>query len=342
MDQDVFDMTDPGYRDLARRLEAFADLRLSPSAAATARMRSAVMHAAHGRAALIATGAASGVAGTSERPSSIERGSASWRAWRRPAAALLAATLTVGLLAGTTFASRPGGPLYAARIWVEMANLPADPVARAEAEATRLDARLEEAEEASAAGDIPAAEAALAAYSTIVAEATEASAGNATATAEIQVAVARHVIVLTLLVDTVPAAARDAVEHALTSSTKVLDDIDRAGGADGADPSHPAQPVTPGAGNDPAGAGTGPAGAGNGPAGARGAGPDRSADPADPATGGGPQKSAAPARTGGQKAQDPNKPAGGTGPSPAPARSNKPSDPPGGDSHPAAGDKATQ
>ena len=54
MDDDVIDQTEPGYIELARRLEAYADLRLSPSAAATTRMRTAVMTAAHRRAALIA------------------------------------------------------------------------------------------------------------------------------------------------------------------------------------------------------------------------------------------------------------------------------------------------
>jgi hypothetical protein len=330
MDQDMFEMTDPGYRDLARRLEVFADARLSPSVAATARMRDAVMQTAHGRAALIAAGAASDGAGTSLGAFSTDRSGGAlrtWRASRRPAAALLAATLTVGLLAGTAMAARPGGPLYAARIWAEMATLPADPVARAAAEATRLDTRLQEAQQASTAGDIPAADAALAAYSTIVDEATQGSAGNTSATDEIEVALSRHVIVLTLLADTVPAQARDAVEHALTSSTKAIDDLDHAGG--GVDPNHPAHPIIPATGSDPAVA------------------PAVGADPADrspdPAKGGAPQKSADPATAGGQaKGQDPAKSAGGTDPSPAPVKTHKPPASPSGDSHPTGADKASQ
>ena len=46
---DVFGPNDPGDPEIERRLEAYADLRLSPSVAATTRMRTAVMSAAHRR-----------------------------------------------------------------------------------------------------------------------------------------------------------------------------------------------------------------------------------------------------------------------------------------------------
>ena len=39
----------------------------------------------------------------------------------------------------------------------------------------------------------------------------------------------RHVVVLTLMVDSVPSQARQAAEQALTSSTMALDDLDKAG-----------------------------------------------------------------------------------------------------------------
>ena len=176
--------------ELANRLEAFADARLGPSMAATARKRTNVMNAAHRRAALVAGdstfGAASATTATIATPAA-ERRSASARTWRRPVVAILAATLAVAMLAGTVSASKPGGPLYATRLWIEMANLPADVVARAQAEINRLDARIQEAQQASAAGDGPATSAALTAYSVIVVEAARGSAGDPTASAAIEV-----------------------------------------------------------------------------------------------------------------------------------------------------------
>ena len=143
-------------------------------------------------------------------------------------------------------------------------------VARAQAEINRLDARLQEAQQASAAGDGPAASAALAAYSVIVVEAARGSAGDPTASAAIEVTVTRHVVVLTPMVDSVPSPARDAINDALSSSTKVLDDldggrawtvaaartmptveVDAAGGRRGRQPNRPASPATrPGAASD--------------------------------------------------------------------------------------------
>ena len=115
--------------------------------------------------------------------------------WRIPAAAILAGCLTLAMLAGTAYAAKPGGPLYAARLWVEMAgNLPAEVVARAEAEISRLDARIPEAQQASTAGDGPAATAALAAYSVIVIEAGRGSGGDRPPAAAIELTVTRHVV----------------------------------------------------------------------------------------------------------------------------------------------------
>ena len=224
MADDAFDLNDPGMLELARRLEAYADARLSPSIAGTTRMRTSVMNAAHRRAARGAGrrhvrcrrrdhgDPCRRSARCRARAPGADRSSRSWpapwpsRCWpaRSPR-------------------RKPGGPLYAARLWIEMANLPAEVVARAQAEINRLDARLQEAQQASSAGDGPAAKAALAAYSVIVVEAARGSAGDPTASAAIEVTVTRHVVVLTLMVDSVPAPARDAVKDALSSSTKVLE-----------------------------------------------------------------------------------------------------------------------
>jgi len=234
---DMTDSIDPGLA-VARRLEAYADLRLSPSVAATTRMRTSVMNDAQRRAALIQADPMRVAARPVRSP------------WRRPVAALLAASLAVGILAGTAFAAKPGGPLYAASLWIEMANLPTDPVARAAAEVSRLEERLLEAQQASRDGNGPAVQAALAAYSTIVADASEASTGDPAESAALEATVTRHISVLTLLVDSVPAPARAAVEHALSSSTKVVDDIKATGGNDGqpgttGQPANTAQPGKP-------------------------------------------------------------------------------------------------
>jgi hypothetical protein len=229
MFQDAMDLTDTGLFELRRRLEAYAEARLNPSMEASTRMRAYVMNVAHRRAALVAADPGFDAAGATAGALVAERSSAASNGWRRAAAALVAAGLTVAMLAGTAYAAKPGGLLYDTRVWIEMANLPADVVARAEAEISRLDARLAEAQQASTEGDVPGAEAAVAAYSVILAEAAQGSAGDPTASASIEIALTRHVVILTALADSVPAPARAAVQHALLSSTKVLDDLDGAG-----------------------------------------------------------------------------------------------------------------
>jgi hypothetical protein len=106
-----------------------------------------------------------------------------------------------------------------------MATLPTDVVARAEAEVERLETRLDEAQRASAAGDGPAVGAALEAYASIVAEAAAGSHGDPAALAAIEISVRRHVSVLTVLAVSVPLPAQAAIQHALSSSSKVLDEI---------------------------------------------------------------------------------------------------------------------
>lgn len=241
MDDDLF-ANDPGSREIERRLRVYGDERLSPSVATTTRMRAEVMTAAHRRMALMtAEGTVSTTAPSRYVPSAAGRS-----AWRRPVLALFAGVLTLGLLAGTAFAARPGGPLYDVRIWAEMATLPADVLARAEAEVERLEARLEEARQASAAGDGPGFEAALEAYASIVEEAALGSQGDPAALAAIGIGVTNHVSVLTGLADRVPAPAQAAIQHALSSSSKVLDDIDKKPpkGTDGSSPGGPAATPT--------------------------------------------------------------------------------------------------
>jgi hypothetical protein len=284
MDDLMFRRDDPRDPEIERLLDAFAELRLSPSVVATTRMRASVMAAAHRRAALLQADATAAVlgsvgatsSGVSRTPGALRSatrvGSQGGLRWRRPVAALLAATLTLGVLASTAAASSAGGALYTSRIWIETVNLPRDVLARAQAEVVRLDRRVQEASDASAAGDTAATEAALEAYSSILAVATSETGGDPTATSTLDESVTRHVVVLTALGGTVPAAARPAIEHALASSTKALEDLEQPGTPPGSNggqggPGTPAGPGTSGGAGAPADPGTqgGPASPGVGP-----------------------------------------------------------------------------
>jgi hypothetical protein len=235
----MFERMDRGSLEVIRRLEAYADARLEPTVAATARMRAAVMVAAHRQAAHLAADAAGATVALTPPAGSHRSASAgthrpSWLdaiAWRRPAAAILVGCLTLGVLAGTALAVRPGGLLYQARIWTEAANLPAADagLARAEAEIQRLGARLDEVEAAAAAGDGAALAAALEAYASIVTEAAAGTAGDPAAAQAVQVAIERHLVVLSLLAATVPAPAQAALQHAIAASTEAIKEIDGAG-----------------------------------------------------------------------------------------------------------------
>jgi hypothetical protein len=233
MNDQMLDLTDPGDRIVGRVLQAYGEAHLSPSMAATSRMRMSVMSAAHRQAALIEADATFGAAGETTAALAARRSAAARATWRRPLAAVLAGCLTMAILVGTAFAAGPGGPLYAARLWTEMANLPADLVDRADAEAHRLERRIQEAQQASTAGDGAATEAALVAYSRIVVEAAEGTDRDPAAAAAIALSVTRHVAVLAQMVDSVPAPARAAIEQALSSSTMALDDLDAAGAKSG-------------------------------------------------------------------------------------------------------------
>jgi hypothetical protein len=225
----TMDPIDPGAYEVIRRLEAFADLRLSPSAAAATRMRANIVEAAFRHATQVPmppAGAASRVAMTA----ALGRRRTLRNDWQRPLGAVFAGCLTLGLLVGAAVSGRPGGLLYEARLWTETANLPADTVARTDAEVARLDKRMIEAQQAATAGDESATEAALAAYATILIEAANTAIGDPTAAAVIQASVTRHVEALTVMAESAQAPTRAAVQRALSSSATVLHDLDGSGG----------------------------------------------------------------------------------------------------------------
>lgn len=227
---------------LRRRLDAYAEARLSPDLAAATRMRARVLAVAHRRSAL---GLADPGLALLPTPDVLPRDTVTVRTVARVTprrgasrgralALLLAASLTLGVAAGTVLAARPGGALYAARLWVETLTLPAEPSARAVAELQRLRERLIEAGAAAAAGDPDGATAALRAYESIVAEATAhaVAAGNGVAGAALETGVAQQVAVLRHLASSLPETAvpaiEQALEHAIDQSGDAIDAIDAA------------------------------------------------------------------------------------------------------------------
>ncbi len=218
MDDAMIDLM-AGEPELRRRLEAYAEARLSPDPIAAARMRARVLAGAHRQAAQ-ASGDASLALVPADGSVPLLRPAARRGArtpWRRGAAVLLAASLGLALVAGTTLAARPGGPLYGTRIWMETLTLPSDPSARAIAEIERMDHRLQEAIAANQAGDAAAATAALAAYESIVdgASARALLDGDSVASAALDAGVAHNIVVLQALAARLPDQATDAIDRAI-------------------------------------------------------------------------------------------------------------------------------
>lgn len=243
MDDHLMDDRDVEDVELAERLGAYAEARLSPSLSATSRMRTHVMAAAHRRAALVRADAdRAALAGSQPRSIGAPR-------WRRPVAALLAASLTLALAVGSVAAARPGGPLYGTRIWAESLTLPSSAADRAAAEVRRLNDRLAEAAEAAEAGDANAAAAALAAYDTILAEAAAGTGGNPVANATLDSAVRRNIEVLTVLLGRVPDQAKDAIQHAIDQSDGANNGLQGQPGVGGPPSSNPG--IGPSATNKP-------------------------------------------------------------------------------------------
>ncbi len=248
MDNDQMHDRDVEDVELARRLEAYVEARLSPSVSATTRMRAQVMAAAHRRAAPARADADPAALAASEiaaPPTVIRR-----PAWRRPVSALLAACLILALAVGSVAAAGPGSPLYGARIWAETLTLPTSAAERAAAEVRRLQERLAEAAVATAAGDTNAADAALEAYGAIVSEATAGADVSAAATATLDAGIRRNIEVLTVLAGHVPEQAQDAIQHAIERSSSAVDGLRGSPGVGGPS-ANPQTTPEPGATNRP-------------------------------------------------------------------------------------------
>jgi hypothetical protein len=202
----------PGMDELAQRLEAYASARLSPSRAASARIRVAVIEEARMRALETSIGSA---------PHRHRSGP------RRLTALLLAAGLVLGSAVAVAAGSSPGGPLYQARIWLESAILPADADARALERVRHIEERLLDAERAATSGDPSALAAAIQAYREAVDEAMAEVGTDADRLARLEEALGHHVAVLEALSVRLPDAAAGGIDRAIEASQKAFDKLDQ-------------------------------------------------------------------------------------------------------------------
>lgn len=333
MDDAMIDLL-AGDARLRRRLDAYAEVRLSPDAAATSRMRARVLAVAHRQAASTGTDAGLAIVPRTSTDLDLFRPDAQARpahrrtrrraAWRRGAALLAAASLGLALTVGTAFAARPGGPIYATRLWVETLALPSDPAARAIAEVERLNHRLSEAIDASRDGDPAAAAAALAAYELIVDSASSRAFldGDAVGSAALQAGVARNIERLTELATRLPdggsAAVTRAIERAILRSDAAVETI-HGGGKGGNDGG------TNNGGNGNGGNGNGGPVPGNGNGGA-----GTPAPLATPAATPTPKPTKEPVAKPTKEPKPDAKPTGTPRPQKTPPAGGRPSDPPGG------------
>jgi hypothetical protein len=221
MNDDLMNQHEAGGQELARRLEAYAQARLSPDPAAASRIRARVMREARTQLDSVAQTPAA----------NLEPAPIGWarsaRRLRRPAAILLAAGLSLGAVGGVAFAAQAGGPLYDTRLWIEAATLPTDPTARSAADLDRLEARLGEFTSASRAGNANAMAASLAAYQAVVNDALGTAGADDALLAKLEEVLGKHLTVLNGLLDKVPVQAQSGIQNAIEKSGKALE---KAGG----------------------------------------------------------------------------------------------------------------
>lgn len=229
----------PGAEELARRLEAYASVRLSPNRKAAARIRTALIEEARMRALETSIGSARHSHGS--RP-------------RRAVAVLLAAALTLGAAAAVFAGSAPGSPLYEARVWLETVTLPADADARALERIRHIEDRLVDSERAAAAADGNAVAAATEAYREAVDAALVEAGTDTDRLARLEATLGLHLTVLETLADKLPEAAEGGINRAIEASQKAVDKIEKAkpepGGNNGQGPPD-GQPDQPGKPEDP-------------------------------------------------------------------------------------------
>jgi len=223
-----------GDLEIERRLDRYAQVRLSPAPEVAARIRARVMREARlgfaAQAERIANGSLVAERAMRRRSTLVRRGGA----------LLLAAGLALGVVGGAMAASRAGGPLYDARVWLEMVTLPSNVSDRADAEVARLESRLVELMAAVRSGDQSAVAAALTAYEQIADEAVAAAGGDLAVLQRISDALGRHVAVLQGVAANAPDRAREAIEANIARAIAHNDAaIDRIGAEPQAAPAGP-------------------------------------------------------------------------------------------------------
>jgi hypothetical protein len=231
-----------GDLEMEWRLDAFAAVRLSPSARAAARMRARVMREV--RLEFAARAAAPAPVTTMSETRSRRRSAVI----RRGAGLLLAAALSLGVAGGAMAAAQAGGPLYSTRVWLETVTLPSGAAGRTDAEIVRLDSRMVEVLAAYRRGDGGAVAASLLAYQEIADDALAGAGDDAAALDRLRTALDRHLAVLGAVAAKVPPQASGAIlqniDRAIEHNAAT---VERMTGSHGAPPSKPA-----GSGNGPA------------------------------------------------------------------------------------------
>ena len=240
---------------LRPQLDAYADARLRADPEARARSRARVMAEARAASNALRAAASAAAAGPTQAqppgPGSVPfapRDRLVLGRFRVPVAVaatlLLVGVLTIGAaLAG----SGPGGPFYAARLWVEEQTLPVDANARAVAQLARLDARLVEATAAAETGNGAAVTAALEAYRTEADAALRGAGNDPTRREHLAAELGRHVAVLEALVPRVPDRASEAIQDAIDRTEVRIEEILAAppGQAPGKPETPPGKPEAP-------------------------------------------------------------------------------------------------
>jgi hypothetical protein len=220
-DQERDDWGDDG--GLRPQLDAYADARLRADPEARARSRARVMAEARAAAPerrLAAAGGRRAVA-SSQPGLRLVLGR-----FGMPAAVAATLLLVGALTIGTALAgSGPGGPFYAARLWVEELALPTEAAARAEAQLARLEARLVEAAAAAEAGNGAAVTAVLEAYRAGADEALSDAGIDPARREHLATELGRHVAVLDALVPLVPDRASEAIRDAVDRTETRIEEI---------------------------------------------------------------------------------------------------------------------
>ena len=224
-----------GDLEIEWRLDAYAAVRLSPSARAAARMRARIMREVRlefaARAAAPAPLAAMDGARSRRRSVLIRRG----------AGLLLAAALSLGVAGGAMAAAQAGGPLYSARVWLETVTLPSGAAGRTDAEIVRLDSRMAEVLAAYRSGDGGAVAAALLAYQEIADEALAGAGDDAAALDRLRAALDRHLAVLSAVAAKVPPQASGSIQQNIDRAIEHnAATVERMTGSRGSPPSTPA------------------------------------------------------------------------------------------------------